>query len=102
MRRKIENKLLKLGITPNLKGFECIVDAVECILKDNSCSMKELYVDISNNRDLNGYTNTERLIRYAISKIDVAKWKAIGGQGMKNSEFLFTLAFILKEEFESE
>lgn len=102
MRRKIENKLLKLGITPNLKGFGCITDAVECILQNGFCSMQELYVDISNKRNLNGYTNAERVIRHAISKVNEEKWKSIGGKGMRNSEFLFTLAFILKGEIENE
>lgn len=102
MRRKIENKLLKLGITPNLKGFVCTCDAVEYILRNGFCSMQELYTDISNKRNLNGHTNAERLIRHAISKVDEEKWKSMGGQGIKNSEFLFTLAFILKGENENE
>lgn len=102
MRRKIENKLLELGITPNLNGFGCITDAVEYILQNGFCTMQELYTDISNARNLNGYANTERLIRHAISKVDEAKWKAMGGQGIKNSEFLFTLAFILKGENKNE
>lgn len=102
MRKKIENKLLELGITPNLKGFGCIVDAVEYVLKDDSCLMKNLYIEISNKHGLGGCASAERVIRHAISKVDEEKWKAMGGQGMRNAEFLFTLAFILKGEIENE
>lgn len=102
MRRKIENKLLKLGITPNLNGFECITDAVEYILQNTNCSMKEIYIRVAEIHKLSGYSNSERVIRYAISKVDEEKWKAMGGQSMKNSEFLYTLAFILKGENENE
>lgn len=102
MRRKIENKLLELGITPNLKGFGYMADAVEYIMSNNGCFMKDVYIQVAAINKLNGYSNTERAMRHAISKADEEKWKAIGGQGVKNSEFLFTLALLLKEEFENE
>lgn len=102
MRRKIESKLLELGITPNLKGFKGITDAVEYIVQNDDCLMEQVYKEVSKSCKLNGYSSAERVIRHAISKINVKKWKEMGGQGTKNSEFLFTLAFIVKGELESE
>lgn len=98
MKRKIEDRLLELGITPNLRGFRCITDAVIYILENEGCLLKEIYGEVSKINHFRSWQNSERVIRHAISKVDEVKWEELGGKGLKNSEFLFTLAFILKKE----
>lgn len=102
MRGKIENKLLELGITPNLKGFEYIAEAAEYILTHKNCLMRDVYSDIAGKYEQCTYARAERAIRHAISKIDKDKWCKIGGKNTKNSEFLYTLVFIIQREEENE
>lgn len=99
MRRKIENALLELGVTPNLKGFDYICRAVEIIStsKERTKIVDGLYADIAKEFGTTK-TRVERGIRHAISKIDVCAWNNYGGSGLKNSEFLYTLALKINQE----
>lgn len=102
MRRKIEEKLLYLGITPNLKGFSYICDAAEYILTKKNYNMSDVYSYVSSMHedDYACYHNVEGNIRHAIKKVDRFLWAALGGRGTRNFEFLCTLAFIVKKEAE--
>ena len=97
MRKKIQDVLLKLGVTPNLKGFSYICDAVEMISKEGRLKVTYIYDKIA--RDNNEKTmRVERAIRHAISHVNEETWKSIGGgTGLKNSEFLFTLELLIRE-----
>lgn len=97
MRKKIQDVLLKLGVTPNLKGFAFICDAVEMINKEGRIKVTYIYDKIA--RDNNEKTmRVERAIRHAISHVNEETWKSIGGgTGLKNSEFLFTLELLIRE-----
>ena len=97
MRKKIQDVLLKLGVTPNLKGFDYICDAVEMINKEGRLKVTYIYDKIA--RDNNEKTmRVERAIRHAISHVNEETWKSIGGAGLRNSEFLYTLELITREE----
>ena len=97
MRKKIQDTLLELGVTPNLKGFNYICDAVEMINKEGRIKVTYIYDKIA--RDNNEKTmRVERAIRHAISHVNEETWKSIGGAGLKNSEFLYTLELITREE----
>ena len=97
MRKKIQDTLLELGVTPNLKGFNYICDAVEMINKEGRLKVTYIYDKIA--RDNNEKTmRVERAIRHAISHVNEETWKSIGGAGLRNSEFLYTLELITREE----
>ncbi len=102
MRKKIENALFELGITPNLKGFDYICRAVEIILNSNK-KMKlidGLYVDIAKE-----YKTTrggvERAIRTALQKMDIkseAFIKYFNTDKPTSAVLLYTLAYRLRED----
>ena len=98
MKKKIQDTLLELGVTPNLKGFNYICDAVEMINKEGRIKVTYIYNKIA--RDNNEKMMcVERTIRHAISHVNEETWKSIGGgTGLKNSEFLYTLELITREE----
>lgn len=100
-RRRLEDKLIVLGIAPNLHGFDYICEAVEWIVENRSYSMKKIYLSVAEKHIEDNYANTatvSRSIRYAIKKADSKIWREMGGRGMSNSEFLFTLAMMERRE----
>ena len=44
MRRKIEDRLLELGIKPNLSGFGYICDFIELIIDEEERKFKMMYL----------------------------------------------------------
>ena len=97
MRKKIQDSLLELGVTPNLKGFSYICDAVEMISKEGRIKVTYIYDKIARDNNEN-MMRVERAIRHAISHVNEGTWKSIGGAGLRNSEFLYTLELITREE----
>lgn len=100
MRRKTENVLLELGITPNLKGFEYICRAINYISVDRTVKMCKVYEFVAADLDTT-YQRVERAIRHAISKMDKDSeaWeKYIGIKNTTNSAVLYTLAMKLQED----
>ena len=96
MRKKIQDTLLSLGITPNLRGFEFICDAIEIIEEENRVKITYIYDKIAKKYDSTNGSQVERAIRHAISHVDAAVWVSIGGAGYKNSEFLYTLDLLIR------
>ena len=103
MRRKIEDRLLGLGIKPNLNGFCYICDCVELIMDDEERKFKMMYlysVVAKNNKTTS--RSVERAIRHAISKINFECWNErytySTCSNLSNSEFLYTLALRIKQE----
>lgn len=97
MRKKTEDKLLQLGITPNLKGFSCICEAVEILSKESDIKTTALYEIVGKRFEITG-SMAERRIRHAISKALLFELEKNGFSGTKNSEFLYTLTLIVKRE----
>lgn len=107
MRKKCEEILLKLGITPDLKGFVYIADAVE-IINSEDVKVTTMYEMVAKRRNTQ-WTRIERAIRHAISKVtptskefiecigDVDISKKSNGH-ITNSSFLYMLAYRLKED----
>ena len=100
MDKKIKNVLIELGITPNLKGFNCIVEAVGYIMKNNDAKTTDVYEHVANTL---GYkaANVERTIRHCILKVDEnsESWRRyIGIKRANNSTFLFVLAMKMEED----
>lgn len=102
MRKKIENALFELGITPDLVGFNQICSAVEIISnsKGREIAVCEVYENVAKELDT-ARSRVERGIRHAFTKVDVnseAFNKYIGINKMTNSALLYTLAYRLKED----
>lgn len=96
-KRVIENKLMDIGIPPNLKGFLYICDAVEELSKNDRMKMMDLYETISE-KDKATPSCVERGIRYAIQKIDLNALNNFPVLGLKNSEFIYSMVFLLRRE----
>ena len=103
MRRKIEDRLLELGIMPNLKGFSYICDLVEMITDDTVPKYKMMYLyEVVAKKNKTTSTSVERAIRHAITKVDLGNWNGCYARSactnLQNSEFLYTLALRIKQE----
>lgn len=105
MKRKIQDRLIMIGITPNLQGFDYIGRAVELMIEDKRYVrniVSGLYRKIA--RDYETVPScVERSIRHAISKVNREEWgKYTNSCTYKNSEFLATLALMIQREVENE
>lgn len=91
---KLENRLLSLGVMPNLVGFGYAIDAINYI-NDSGCkNMTEIYKYVANKNGVKNYSCIERGIRHAITKVNIEKWKELGGIRKSNSEFLHVIALV--------
>ena len=80
MRKRLQNMLIELGITPNLTGFDYICDMVEAISEDKERTFQitQLYKKVGEKHGKN-WPMVERAIRHAISKAktDSGAWGEI-------------------------
>lgn len=97
MENIVQSTLLELGVTPNLKGFAFICDAVEIIRAEGNVKAMNIYDKIARDNNTT-QSRVEKSIRHAISHVDEKTWISIGGMGLKNSEFIHTLELITREE----
>lgn len=102
--------LLDMGITPDMKGFDCICTAVKLITTDkDKCRsmMKYLYPKVAE-IEVSSVSKVERNIRHAIAKavsLDHGEMKNLIGispykNKTTNSEFLFSLAYAVSKNKE--
>lgn len=109
MRKKVGDALLQLGITPDLKGFNYIIDMVEMIDKGKVGKVTVAYKIIGKKRNSTG-ERVERAIRHAIGNIDTSSEAfqtyigsnalKLGSGVMTNSAFLNTFHYRLKEQYQ--
>lgn len=66
--KKIRELVLKLGITPDLTGYEYIITAIELLMNQKEKSMMKLYSDVA---EIHNSTpgNVDRNIRHAVTNI---------------------------------
>lgn len=107
---RIEDKLLALGVKPNIKGFHYLVDAVEIWMERGGCASitKELYPQIAAKHGTTGI-RVGRAIRHAIEMAadscgyeDIAEilgTKTNMNKGkLTNGEFIAALALLVARE----
>lgn len=107
---RIEDKLLALGIKPNLLGFRYAADAVEIWMErgGNLSMTKELYPEVAAKRGTKS-TRVERAIRHAIEMAAVCGGYEDMAQilgtttnmnkgKLTNGEFIATLALLVARE----
>lgn len=100
MRKKIEDTLISLGISPSLKGFTYLTKSVEIVLDDDNhrMGMTEIYHMVSD-ECLTSWRAVERNIRCAVSKVDAELWSKYSGiKKTNNADFVFTLALKIRQE----
>lgn len=100
MKKKVEEILIELGVTPNLLGFDYICRFVDYVSENKSAKTGVIYSHIAKECD-STYWRVERSIRHTISKMDKESEtykKYIGTGNTTNSAVLFTLAMRLKED----
>ena len=95
LRNEAADILIKYGVTPELKGFKYICDAVEIISSDNNVKTMELYSMIASmNHD--EPDRVERSLRHAIGKMSDEGLKELKMTGCRaNSKFLYSFVFRL-------
>lgn len=98
MKKRIEDKLLDLGVSPCLKGFDLICDAVEILVKDNRKTKITAIYQILAARENETMQTIERKIRYAISRMDMDAYRRMGGNSQRNGDVLCLIAFWIQRE----
>lgn len=105
--------LKELGISQHLRGFDCIVYAIEMVLEDHDClknTCKVLYPSVAEKVGSTG-ARVERSIRHAIEngidKGNVDTWYAVFGNSIHpdkgkptNREFIASCANYVKKDIE--
>ena len=98
MENKVEDLLIKMGIYPNLSGFNYICKAVSYIIGESSARTRHIYKTVAKDFETTE-SRVERAIRHAFSKADEdseAYKKYIGIKHTSNLEMLYTLANKIK------
>ena len=111
---KISNVIKMLGISPSLKGYYAIRDAVKLVVNDSKyigAITKKLYPDVAN---LCGTTShrVERTIRHAVEscwvrgnpefQCEVFEYGVLDSPFPTSSEFITTVADYIKLQMEEE
>lgn len=85
--------LIELGVSPHLRGFGYIKTALEILEDSETRYANKIYACIGEKYKI-PVGRIERDIRYAIERVDKIKYRALGGNGLRNYEFLYTLMYI--------
>lgn len=96
----LENKLIKLGANPCLKGFRCTIEALKLIDEASGNRLKMMYLyEVVGKKTGNTSPNVERSIRHFFSNLR-KKPSAVEviGEKASNGETLYLLYYKLKEE----
>ncbi len=90
---KTNEFLIKLGIYPNLKGFDYIVRAVEIVKENGHIEVtKELYPKIAEEFDTSS-SKVERAMRHIVSKISKNRLEDLGFvKNPTTSELIYYIA----------
>ena len=95
--KRVGELLIRWGITPELKGFQYIIDAV--CLWDRKKRITEIYYEIADNRN-DSWTAVERSIRHAFSGLDFNRNEVksyFGNIERKNQKLISVIAWKINE-----
>lgn len=96
---RVGDLLFSVGISPGLKGFQYIIDAVLLYEQDNNQPITNIYVDVASKHKAQP-TSVERVIRHAFSKMDRKREKVIdifGEYASTNKEYIAIICWHLRE-----
>ena len=68
MKSTTRRTLIQLGLSPNYKGFNAIVEAVDILIKDHHLKITAVY-EIAASRTNSTYSRVERNIRHSVAII---------------------------------
>lgn len=98
-RDKVGDLLFSFGISPSLKGFQYIVDAVLFYEQDNNQPITKIYVDVASKYKTT-HVSVEKAMRHAFSKMDRKSEKVIdifGEYASTNKECIAIICWHLRE-----
>ena len=89
----IREFLIETGNFPNLKGFNCLIKAVEIVKKNPGIKLtKELYPQIAKETNSTA-SKVERSIRHVVGRINIEHFERIGiHKYPTNGELIFYFA----------
>lgn len=85
--RKIREFVLKLGITPDLLGYEYIISAIELMTEEHHKSMMKVYEQVAEIHNTTA-SRVERAIKHAITSILISPYGYELLSNAFNCEFL--------------
>ena len=97
----VQEAIIKLGISPHLKGFVAIKRAIEILLDNKEVKMTYLYYEIGKEQNTSA-SNIERRMRFAIesgySHMDKELKKVLFNNkgNIRNFEFLKVVTFAIE------
>lgn len=96
----LENKLIKLGANPCLKGFRCTIEALKLIDEASGNRLKMMYLyEVVGKKTGDKSALVERAIRHFFANMRKnSKGLDVIGEKGSNSETLYLLYYRLKEE----
>lgn len=100
--KKIQKLLYEMGISPSLRGFKLICDAIVMLIGNNVeyTPVMDIYRYVASKNNTT-YIKAERNIRHALSKIDfereIVKECSLN-KNKTNGECLYVLALKIKKE----
>lgn len=104
MEKKVINVLMEMGMSPSIKGFGYIVDAISIFEECGNTTIRYIYDKIAESHN-DTYTRVERSIRHAFSCVlkdeenETVK-KYLSCENKSNGNLLATLYYRLKTEVE--
>lgn len=96
---RVGDLLFSVGISPSLKGFQYIIDAVLLYEQDNNQPITNIYVDVASKYKATP-TSVERAMRSAFAKMDRKSEKVIdifGEYASTNKEYVAIICWHLRE-----
>lgn len=98
LKDKVVDLLIGFGITPSLKGFYYILDAVEVFIDNPNIKFMDMYEVIAN-RHSTVKSRVERCIRHAFSKIsEYDKVNYFGDAAYSSTSYISIIAWKIKKE----
>ena len=97
-KQNVGDLLFSVGISPSLKGFQYIIDAVLLYEQDNNQPITKIYVDVASKHKAQP-ASVERAIRHAFSKMDRKSQKVVdifGEYASTNKEYVAIICWHLR------
>lgn len=108
MKSTTRRTLVQLGLSPNYKGFNAIVEAVDLLIKEPNLQITKIY-EIVGSRTNSTYHRVERNIRHAVTIIldrgnfnllrQIFGYNFLAEGTIHNGDFLTCLTLYLQEVY---
>lgn len=97
MTERIEDLLLKIGITPNLNGFRYLCDILEMFVEKPNAKIALLYEAVAKKYELKSGKQVEKGIQRALSHADLTIFGDVFKKSFPtNNQFICTVALLIR------